>query len=449
MKIGGVSMKHNSIWSLRRFCAAVFIIAMSLPLPAYAVSTLAISSGGDGVFLLQGMGIEDASAFEINILYDTNTLANPQVVEGPLISGAMTAINQSLPGMVRMVIIRLTPIKGSGVIATLSFDRKGSSPGIINSMNIRLANINGSPLSALAQISNPQDAASNVAASSQNQNIASGTTTTTVSAGTPATTSVPSIIPSMVVIAGQPGGAEEINKQADATRIREQDRQTSALDSAVSIANESAAPTQKTEAITTANNSGIPKAVSKAIYTQKSVLDRFKEYKGERTIAALVSLFENESMIGCRQEPPVSISDGKSIVRVIFVSTPGANLNSNIAVMGARLISLKRDADYTNTWIAELLPEKDTYQASLAVTHGGMKTIFPLTVSPKVDVNHVRSGSWTDADFVYYLKGQHTDLNKDGKRDYIDDYIFTANYLDALGKTQGLNQKPVATVAGQ
>jgi hypothetical protein len=431
-------MKRKPIRSLCRFFTIVFILVTCLPLSAFAVSTVSISSGGDGVFLLQGIGIENAAALDVNIQYDTNTLANPQVVEGPLISGAMTAINQNLPGTVHMDIIRLTPINGSGVIATLSFDLLGTSPGSITSMTVKLANVKGSPLSALAQISNPVDAANNAPAASQGQNIPSGIATASVAAGTPATSSVSNIIPSTVVIAGQPTTVQESNKTADVAGVSSQNAQPSEPDGAGSTVQGPAVLTQKTETAVTADGSGVPKTTRKTIYTQKSVLDRFKEYKGERTISALVSLFENESMIGCRQEPPVSISDGKSIVRVIFVSTPKANLASNMAVTGARLISLKKDPDNTNTWIAELMPEKGTYQASLAVSLGGLKLIFPLAISPKVNVHHVRSGSWTEADFMRYLKEKRADVNNDSKPDYIDDYIFTANYLYAVGKKQGL-----------
>jgi hypothetical protein len=434
-------MKHNPIRSLCWFLIALCIIAICLPLTAFAMSTVTISSDGSGVFLLQGMGIDGASALEINILYDANTLANPRVVEGPLISGSMTAINKNIPGMVRMVIIRLSPIQGSGIIATLSFDRKGPSPGIITSMNVRLANIKGLPLSAVAQISNPPSVAN-----AQDQDMATEATTSTL-AGTPGTTSDANIIPSTVIITGQPSGAEAGTKTADATLTTKLDE--GQPDSASPAVHEPVALAQKNDHAAGADDPKTPGIVKKPIYTQKSVLDRFKEYRGERTIASLVSLFENESMIGCRQEPPVSISDGKSSVRVVFVTTPGANPASDMAVMGARLVSLKQDADNTNTWIAELVPEKGTFRASLAVTQGGLKMIVPLTVSPKVKMYHIRPGSWTAADFSYYLKRQRADLNNDGKRDYIDDYVFTANYLYEVGKTQGWKQKPVATVAGQ
>jgi len=444
-----MNMKRKKIKAVWRSFPILFILTMCLPLPAFAVSTVAISSGGNGVFLLQGMGIENAAALDITIQYDTNTLANPRVVEGPFITGAMTAINQNIPGTVRMDIIRLAPINGSGVIATVSFDLLGSSPGSITSMNVKLANLKGAPLPALAQINNPQDTtANNAATSTQDQNLPSGTATP-VAAGIPASTPVTNIIPSTVVIAAQPSVVQENNKTSEVASVRDQNTQSSDLDSTGPAVQGSSLPTQKTEFAATADRSEISKVARTSVYTQKSVLDRFKEYKGERTISALVSLFESESMIGCRQDPPVAISDGKSVVRVIFVSTPAANLASKIAVTGARLISLKKDSDNTNTWIAELLPENGTYQASLSISQAGINMIFPLAISPKANVHHVRSGTWTDADFMQYLKEKRADINSDGKEDYLDDYIVTANYLYAVWKKQEQAQKSFAAATGQ
>lgn len=145
-------MKIQTIISKGILIAVVAILALCRPSPAFAVSTITTSSTGEGVFLLQGIGIEDAAAFEIIVSYDTAALANPRVARGPLIAGAMTAINSNVPGMVRMVIVRLTPVKGSGVIATLTFDRKGSSPGTVTSLSARLAAINGAPLPSLVQV---------------------------------------------------------------------------------------------------------------------------------------------------------------------------------------------------------------------------------------------------------------------------------------------------------
>jgi hypothetical protein len=181
---------------------------------------------------------------------------------------------------------------------------------------------------------------------------------------------------------------------------------------------------------------------AKAVYQQTSVLERFRTYRGERTPAALVALFNNENMIGARQEPPVALSDGISTVRFVFVSSPGTRTSSDIAVMGAKLLSLKRDPDNTNTWIVDLLPNKGAYQASVAVPLGELKMIYPLTVAPKIDIRPVRGKTVTMADFDRYLKERGKDLNKDGRLDDLDDFIFTANYLRTVDSTTAHQQDP-------
>jgi hypothetical protein len=49
--------------------------------------------------------------------------------------------------------------------------------------------------------------------------------------------------------------------------------------------------------------------------------------------------------------------------------------------------------------------------------------------APKIDMKMSKSGSMTEKDLVTYLSDQRQDVNKDGKNNYLDDYIFTANYL--------------------
>ena len=63
----------------------------------HAASTLEILPAGDGVFTIQGTGIEGAGAMDITVLYDTSSLANPRVVQGGLISGALMVVNDKSP----------------------------------------------------------------------------------------------------------------------------------------------------------------------------------------------------------------------------------------------------------------------------------------------------------------------------------------------------------------
>jgi hypothetical protein len=421
-------MNTKALISTYIFFAVISILTLCLPMPVFAVSTITATSGGDGVFLIQGIGIENAAALEIIVSYDTAALANPRVVAGPLITGAMTAINPNVPGIVRIVVIRLTPVSGAGVIATMTFDRKGASPGSITSLVAKLADLKGSPIPSVANIAAPPAAAPVSAASSPGAELPSGSTASASPAPTGA--SVPQlVVPSPVLVVQGSSSADTPRQPAD-SRVPEQKGRpsvptetTPAQGDQLALARSSDAPQKGKDAA----------AAAKAVYQQTSILERFRTYPGERTPAALVALFNNESMIGARQEPPVALSDGKSTVRFVFVSSPGTKTSSDIAVIGAKLLSLKRDPDNTNTWIVDLLPERGAYQASVAVPLGELKMIFPITIAPKIDIRAGHRGTVTVTDFERYLKERGRDLNKDGKRDDTDDFIFTANYLSAVG----------------
>lgn len=408
--------------------AVMLFFAVCLRQEAFAVSTVTVASTGDGVFTVQGTGIEDAAALEMNVLYDTAALANPRFVSGPLIAGAMTAVNPDVPGTVRMVIIRLTPVKGSGQLATLTFSRTGPSPGRILSFSAKLANINGAPLPVQTRIINPPDASTPASTPQQDQAGPSGTASSgQVGAGTPGT---PAVIAPTVVITGPPSGTGEARVTPETTGPREQAVQPMQPGTGREPLQEPPVVARRTpETASTAT------APARKIFAQKSVLERFGEYRGERTVRALLTLFEQNNFIGFRQEPPVALSDGRSSVKVTFLSTPGDRTSSDVAVSGARLLSMKRDPDNTNTWIVELMPEKGGYQASISVAQGELMMVYPLTVAPRIDLAGL--GTVTEADLDRALmeskipaqKPSQLDLNGDGKRDHIDDYILTANHL--------------------
>jgi hypothetical protein len=184
-----------------------------------------------------------------------------------------------------------------------------------------------------------------------------------------------------------------------------------------------------------------PEPERKKTMLYKSVLERFREFKGEKTPQALIALFTSADG---RQDPPIVLSDGKTTVKVVLELHSNAEDN-NFLLDGASLISLtKKEGDY---WIAELLPEKNTAEATVSVPRNNRWHVAPLTVSPPREAAMGwSSGKPAEADFKLYLylrergtaKAPRFDLNGDGRCDYVDDYIFAANYL-ARQKTAGKN----------
>ncbi len=411
---------HN----LLTYCAIAFILGISHP--SFAASKLTISAAGNGVFILQGAGMEGTAALDITLNYDASTLANPKVEQGSLIYGAMMAANPNIPGIVRVAVIRTTPITGNGPILTFAFDRKGGSPGKITGLNIRLSDISGKPLQASVQVMNPAETAAASDDASTQQKISAKDTSPPAEQP---------IIPSTSIIAGP------VEKPEDTPLPKQEEPAAVPLEQG-EPAKEPAVAKAEQPMQTGGAEQPEKSAKGKTIYTQKSILELFRDFKEAKSPKALLALFDREPMIGFRQEPAVAMSDGKSAVRVTFISMTKAGSKPEVSLKGASLTALKKDDNNTNTWIAEAKPEKGIAAASLVVPQQNLTMEFPLLVAPKADPDMDRSGKVTDEDFALFLKGpkgkklKGFDLNADGAVNYIDEYIFAANYLTALSNTK-------------
>jgi hypothetical protein len=183
-----------------------------------------------------------------------------------------------------------------------------------------------------------------------------------------------------------------------------------------------------------------PKPPAKAVKLPeyRSVLSRFRDFKGEKTPEALKLLVTGASQPGLRQEPAVVLSDGKAAVKV-YIEFPGETKKSpNFALNGAKLVSLTHDG---LTWTVEAVPNAKTFDASVTVLYDDNVSEVPLTVAPPLDAAVRKTLPLDDTGFVLFLKERGTDkalrfdLDGDGARTYIDDYIYTVNYLASLGKT--------------
>jgi hypothetical protein len=395
----------------------VTILTLVYASAGFGASTVSVTPAGNGVFVLQGT-MENVSALDITISYDAAALSSPRVSWGPLTSGALTAENVNMPGRVALGAVRIAPMQGSGVIATLTFDRKGSSAGSVAVLSARLANVDGQPLS----VSTGKAASDQQTQEEQRQGVESTT-------GAASQTTSPQW--GIGLVAGQAGTAGGTPDMASPETQGQAEAQ--GPDAAVQEPAVTARKDDKEAA-------SLSKTPARKIHTHKSVLDRFEEYKGERTAKVFISFFEQDSALGFRQEPAVVLADGKTAAKVAFISDPGNKSASDVALTGARLISIKKDPDYTNTWIVELVPERDTFNTSLAASLKDVTVVFPLAVAPKLDIDLDKSGKVTEADFALFMakrgtpKAPQFDLNRDGKRDHLDDYFFTANYLAAQPK---------------
>jgi hypothetical protein len=383
-------------------------VCLFLPASVFASALVTVSSTGGGNFRIEGAGIEGAAAFDLSLSYDASALSSPRVAAGSLVAGGMMEINANTPGVVRMAIIRITPVSGSGQIASLSFNQNGVNVGKVYSLNAKLLDINGQPQRVATQIINATESSAKA---------------------------LPTATPATTIASSNTLPPDEKHPPVDLP-VKPEVQPTSQIQSDIPDGMESGSISASPDKV----------AVAGQVIIHKSVLDRFREYVGKRSIETLSELFNQPVAAECNQNPPVVLSDGKSQISMLLSSTTGAELSS-FDVTGAQLISVQVKPNRENTWVAHLLPDKETISASIAFRQGADTVVCPLTVVPQANIDFDQSESINDTDVRWYFntkkskKSSKFDLNHDGKQDYLDDYIFVANYLVATYPNRGLAVK--------
>ncbi|MGD0844610.1 MAG: hypothetical protein ABSA06_09625 [Geobacteraceae bacterium] len=176
--------------------------------------------------------------------------------------------------------------------------------------------------------------------------------------------------------------------------------------------------------------SGIGPELMKA---EKSVVQRFREFRGERGLKAFVALFERGPHDMLVQEPPVALSDGKTPVRITLPLQLEDGDSPNVALSDAQLVHLEKEGD--KGWVITALPNEGTWSASLLIKVDEKIIELPLVVAPPVKIhkgiterNFVAELDWFISDQVRAGKGE-----KDPLRHVPYEYVFTANYLASYG----------------
>ena len=429
----------------RTLLILVFIAGLFLSMvqEALALPAVSISSTGSGVFSLYGADFENVGGCTVIINYDQSTLANPRVSKGGLLSNStLLAENTNVPGMIKIAFVNPDNqgISGSGILATVAFNLKGKSAGIINSVNIvDMITTNLEKMDFQSpQVNNPPNpeetgvnkstTQSATIAGSQSDNSTGGVQTKNPAAGT---------------IAAPLGGAVALTggTELSGEKLREEGVAGTPPPQITPQALPAVLEQTAVQAETAASlppGTGVRQSVS-----YPSVLDNFRTFQGPFTPPAYCAIFQKHTIEGVQQDPPIALSDGVSPVRLMISAQLLTEEPLNYEFKNAQFVSLKRENE---AWIIELLPAAGTWQATVLLYHkSGAISEIPLTVVPEISKEMIAGlvGGVTEKGFLSFIKERGTekspryDLNGDGRRDYIDNYIFTGYYLHKNGGVCG------------
>jgi hypothetical protein len=396
---------------------------------AYASAVLTIPSSGTGTIAVQGTGLDKVASIDMQIAYNPATMTNLRVSPGGLIAGALLSANTSQTGTILISVVRKFPmsLSGSGLIAQISFDSPGGSSATITNFNAKLLGLSGVQLGAQAVIISV-DAGNPQPDNNKEANQGSGNLSPSTDNPSPGSGSTPQPEGTLRPLGGgnliiPSGGGEATGKGG---------KESAASETAATPQGGAEGATEHEAKAEPPEKPAEQPAVEKKSIVYKSVLEQFRVFKGERTPGALTSLFTAAAVPGVRQEPAIVLTDGSTKVKV-SIELPSAGKDTpNFALSGAQMLSIRTEG---SAWVVEVVPDKGVAQASITAMQGTAVTEIPLTVAPRVALNTGKNGIADEAAFARFLKERGSekspqfDLNGDGVRDYIDDYIYTANYL--------------------
>ncbi len=404
-----------------------FLFLLFLPLPAMAISTVNLSFVGNDAYLLSGANLEDVAKIEVTVSYDSSLLCNPRLVPRSYFDGATVSLEGDTGGTARLTVTSTKPMRGNGPFAALAFDPVGTSVGFINSLTGRVYDTNGASLAVIFAVTNP----------------------------TPQLDpSDPDDLP-MIKEREAKGqtfmGGDVSYMPPEATDAKERGEQSETT----AETKDAAAATGKSTAAQSADfqeSQLQEKAPESSAPMAQSILERFRLFKGKRSAKNLTALFDAAPAAFFRQYPAIFLADGKGSVRVI-ISRVAPGKAPNFAFRSARCVSFRKVSE--TEWLVEARPDKGVLKAGIMLLDDGKPREIPLTVARKARVDLISPGKVSEADFALFLKERGTarapcfDLNGDGKRDYLDDYIFTANYLLAREKEKAKAVVPPASLKTQ
>ncbi len=391
----------------------VFLSLNVLCTPGLAAS-ISVSPVGGGSYVVMGESMNGVSGMQLTLGYDSPALALPSVTQGSLVSGAALASNTTIPGSIRIAIVKPSPLFGSGRIATLSFATYDGSGGI-SSFSARLIDTNGANMPVQTAI-----LAGTTATPITPVNPPATTQTTTTPVTQTQTGAATTLLPGTTVLGTvtMPGDTQpKVEPKSTEPPAKQVPPEPEARPEEVAPRQREAAEEKSTPP---------EKVVEQKQISYASVLERFKKFDGERTPAAMMAMFDKPVAKDVRQEPAIAVSDGIASV-TIHATLPKGSSSPTLNLAGVEMVAFERD-DETGELILEVIPKKNGIKASVTILTDQVVISFPLTVVPPV------ADVMTEAVFAAILKDSGTkkpkfDLNGDGVHDYLDDFIYTGNYL--------------------
>jgi len=451
----------------RIFCAMILMFVVQLAVNAFAASVVVDRVGTSNVYVVKGYDFVDVGGVEIEIFYDNTTLSNPRLTQGSMLASTMFVPNAKFSATsVKIAAMSLSAInKSAGDLATITFDLKSSNPGPVAIGRLKFVGVTANTITTVDETTGAGLAKEKADAAARAAEEAKAKADADAKAATDEAARIAALDRAKAAEAARVQAAADVI--AAENRVREANDRAKAYAAATSGATvgtitlpqdqiASAEAERKTDyqplvtdlrkdmtlplgesggkqESSGERTAGSNKEPEKKSVSYKSTVQLFKDFKGERSPKSLIQLFAEIAPPDFKQYPQIAFSDGKTPLKITLDLKQARSESPKFLLQGANVKKLSGQGEETITWTIEAVPKKDVVEATLTVIDGQTVMEFPLTVVPEVNPLLTKAKVLSEADFAVYLATPPTfDLNKDGKFDAVDDFIYAANYIVAM-----------------
>lgn len=439
---------------IRRIILKTLVLTglIAVPVVGEAASVITITPVGTAAYSITATDLQESAGIDLSIAYDATALSGPQVTSGALIAGAYMVPNVATPGHIRIGIVTGGVIKGSGELVAIAFTRTGTAPAPNPILRSSVYSAAGLQL-AVQSVSAPPPPDSGTISGSNSKGTGSGSgTAATGGSAVSSSGVVPPTNQTSTQITTAPGTVslpqepvrDVVKKETpkeEPVYVNETPDAGAGVGTAV-VREQTAASGAVTES---AGAVSLPK-----LKEYQSVLDRFRLFKGVRSVDSLAPLFDVTALqtAGIKQSPATVVSDGMSRMTVALELSPDTETPS-FSLKGANIKSIRRVSEIL--WELDALPQKGKADVRLSIITKGDRLEIPLVVVPPLGMAGTELAALPvaalDAVLAKPLKNGRPayDLNADGVQNYLDDYILLAHWLLKQGdSTKGVVRKPAA-----
>ena len=313
--------------------------ALTLVGQAVQAETVLLQEQESGVFVVNADNLTNVEGVELTLTYDAQVLKNPRVAPGSINKWLLFESNVSTPGVIQIVMMSTPGISGSGSLSIVRFDKLKNSTAKVGFSYQVTRGSDSATTSETSQLPAPASASAPAQADSSLRQPGALAAPTVAGPAMPAEDAAPANVDQNDVV------PDEEFPPAD---------ENSAPPPPAGVGWPGIPPVMAPPSAERAAGQTAPPDV-RGYRKHQGMIERFRAYRGERTLAKLAALFSAPIASTFRQEPPICPSDGNTTMTVtVNLDDPGGAA-PNFALQGARLKSLKKDGE--RSWVLEALPE--------------------------------------------------------------------------------------------